>query len=335
MKKLIVLLVLISMLMYSSTTNEVTLKIWAVDNGKLLKDYKIYDSPLLIKYPLFLKNGDIFFYNGASFLLNIEKGTIKEQGESMHKKQTGVNTYKGENFLFIGYDGLFEYSPQKDSLKMISNKKYDFHIAEYNKYNNTLVLTDRYSSRLLVFDLNTKKIRKTDLTSMQHTIDLCFSPDGKHIVLGINNNSIVFVDTKNYKVEKTLWDMGTTYTMKYSPDGKILACGSANGYIYIIDVNKKNIIKKFKAHNSVIYSVDFSADGTRLLTSSGESTELQTIDNTVKVWDMKTYKEILRINLERVTDKNDMISNGASFTPDGKFILTYPVREKPIEDFGL
>lgn len=37
----------------------------------------------------------------------------------------------------------------------------------------------------------------------------------------------------------------------------------------------KYIIKKFKAHNSVIYSVDFSADVTRLLTASGESTELK------------------------------------------------------------
>lgn len=320
--------------MYSNTVNEVTLKIWAADNGKLLKDYKIYDSPLLIKYPLFLKNGDIFFYNGASFLLNIEKEYIKEQGKSIYEKRTSVNTYKGENFLFIGYDGLFEYSPQKDSLKMISNKEYDFSsIVEYNKYNNTLVSTDYY--KLYIYDLNTKKIRKIDLNLIDQIIDLCLSPDGKHIVLGRNYNSIVFVDTKNYKVEKTLWDMGTTYTMKYSPDGKILACGSADGYIYIIDANKKSIIKKFKAYNSIIYSVDFSADGTRLLTASGESTELQTIDNTVKVWDMKTYKEVLRINLNRVTDKNDMISNGASFTPDGKFILTYPVIEKPIEDFGL
>ena len=267
-------------------------------------------------------------------MLNIEKEYIKEQGKSMYEKRTSANTYKGENFLFIGDDGLFVYSPQKDSLKIISNKNYDFSsIVEYNKYNNTLVLTDYY--KLYIYDLNTKKIRKIDLNLIDQIIDLCLSPDGKHIVLGRNYNSIVFVDTKNYKVEKTLWDMGTTYTMKYSPDGKILACGSADGYIYIIDANKKSIIKKFKAHNSVIYSVDFSADGTRLLTSSGESTELQTIDNTVKVWDMRTYKEILRINLERVTDKNDMISNGASFTQDGKFILTYPVIEKPIEDFGL
>jgi hypothetical protein len=60
-KKLIILLI------YSNTVNEVTLKIWAADNGKLLKNYKIYDSPLLIKYPLFLKNGDIFFITELLF----------------------------------------------------------------------------------------------------------------------------------------------------------------------------------------------------------------------------------------------------------------------------
>lgn len=50
---------------------------------------------------------------------------------------------------------------------------------------------------------------------------------------------------------------------------------------------------------------------------------------------MKTYKELFTISLERKTNEYDMISNGAAFTSDGKYILTYPITEKWIEDFRL
>ena len=120
--------------------------------------------------------------------------------------------------------------------------------------------------------------------------------------------------------------------MKYTPDGKSLVCGDDEGNIYYIDAVTKKIVKQFKAHKGVVMTIDFNSDGTKMVTGSGYSREKKTKDDRVKVWNISDGKQLFEMKMDM--NKENESAYGAAFTPDGKYIVTYPTYCKTIYEFG-
>lgn len=90
--------------------------------------------------------------------------------------------------------------------------------------------------------------------------------------------------------------------VSFSPDGKLLAVGT--GYekvVKIFNTSDGKVIQELKGHNDSINTVAWSTDGTKIASGS--------IDNTIIVWNAKTYKKLKIL-------KSDGWSNSVAWSPD-------------------
>ena len=80
------------------------------------------------------------------------------------------------------------------------------------------------------------------------------------------------------------------WCVAYSPDGETLAIGTSEGYVLLFETQRHTQQLAFSAHDSYVYSILWTPDGTRLVTASG--------DETVRIWDSRT-RAASRLDHER------------------------------------
>lgn len=86
-------------------------------------------------------------------------------------------------------------------------------------------------------------------------------------------------ETKSIKIKHRIT------AMSYSPDGRFLAYGSMNGGAEFLSLRERDTLQvPLYGHKNFITAIKFSPDGKFIATSS--------LDNTVKLWNTKTYTEI-------------------------------------------
>ncbi|MEH2347119.1 MAG: WD40 repeat domain-containing protein [Nostoc sp.] len=136
-----------------------------------------------------------------------------------------------------------------------------------------------------------------------------FSPDGKMLASGSDDNTVKLWDTSTGKEIKTLTGhTNSVCGVSFSPDGKMLASGSDDNTVKLWDTSTGKEIKTLTGHTNSVCGVSFSPDGKMLASGSD--------DNTVKLWDISTGKEI------RTLTGHTSSVLGVSFSPDGKVLAS-------------
>ncbi|AVH72605.1 nSTAND1 domain-containing NTPase [Nostoc sp. 'Lobaria pulmonaria (5183) cyanobiont'] len=136
-----------------------------------------------------------------------------------------------------------------------------------------------------------------------------FSPDGKTLASGSDDNTIKLWDVSTGKAIKTLTGHSSmVISVVFSPDGKTLASGSDDNTIKLWDVSTGKAIKTLTGHSSMVISVVFSPDGKTLASGSD--------DNTIKLWDVSTGKAI-----KTLTGHSSRVLS-VVFSPDGKTLAS-------------
>lgn len=311
---------------------EVDVKLWEISNNKIVFNRslakfhaeveKIIDPFILLQ----INDETLEIYN-----LNIEK-TIKK----IRKGEWSSSSYELSSDLKIIYPGYslikeisFETGQEKNYLK--SGIGYSLEGVKLNEKSGLLATFDE--AKLDLWSIKTKKKIKSIKNPDCSITDICFTPDGKFIITSDRIGNIYFRDINTLKVIKQFkhWekDYEAVLAIAISPDGKYLASGgTTNKLINIWDINTRKIIKVLKGHTSVIYSLEFSPDGSKLLSASGLSDDLGTTDDKIKLWDVKTGKVIDEIKI-----KNDEAYR-AAFVGNGKHIVTWVDLMTSVRDYG-
>src|SRR5205807_6101128 len=77
----------------------------------------------------------------------------------------------------------------------------------------------------------------------------------------------------------------------FAPDGKTLALGDGvtgqSGYLRLVDTRESKITASWRAHGDTIFDLDFSRDGTQIVSAGG--------DKLIKVWELSSKKELARL----------------------------------------
>jgi WD40 repeat protein len=95
----------------------------------------------------------------------------------------------------------------------------------------------------------------------------------------------------------------------YSPSGQLLSVGCWNGLLQVWRREPLELLKTLQAHEGYVSAVSFAQNESMLVSAGG-------MDDTVKVWDIRTEKPII------LYDGNDGSGvNCAAVSPDGKFLV--------------
>jgi WD40 repeat protein len=114
------------------------------------------------------------------------------------------------------------------------------------------------------------------------SVNMAFSPDGRRLAMGGEENTVIIRDVETGVERLTLWGKhsGEVYAVAFSPidDGQWIATAGEDSAVKIWDSHTGKLIHSFRGHTGLVSSLAFSLDGQRLVSGSR--------DTTVKVWDL-------------------------------------------------
>jgi WD40 repeat protein len=140
-------------------------------------------------------------------------------------------------------------------------------------------------------------------------LSVSFSPDGKTLATGSNDNTIKLWNIDSGKEIRTFQGhKAAVKSVSFSPDGKTLATGSNDTAIKLWNVDSGKEIRTLQGHKSFVLGLDFSPDGKMLATGSN--------DTAIKLWNVDTGKEIHTFQGHKYTVLD------VRFSPDGKTLAT-------------
>ena len=181
-----------------------------------------------------------------------------------------------------------------------------------------LLATSDYIRTLKIWDLmppgEKQGVADANIYSLQ---SVAYSSDGTQLATITSGlNSIVVIrDTSTNQELLTIQDIDICCSIKFSPDGKYIVTASDYG-AKIWDSTTGIMVQTFVGHKDFVGEIAFNSDGSQIATASN--------DGTAKVWDIKSGKELLSVDV-----RNDGWTNDIAFSPDGKLLATVSTDTSP------
>lgn len=140
-----------------------------------------------------------------------------------------------------------------------------------------------------------------------------WSPDGKLLAVGTNNNGLQVWDVSEQKLMQT-WESPTgtpIISLAWSPDGMIIASGELGGDINLWQATTGELLQTLTGYTNMRHDVnglDWSPDG-KILASANQ-------DGKVRMWEAETFE------LTRTIVAHSVWARGLAFSPNGLLLAS-------------
>ncbi len=173
----------------------------------------------------------------------------------------------------------------------------DTHFALSGSLDGTIRLWDVQTGRCL-------RVNKGHGNKVYH---LCLSPDEQYYLSAKRQIKIWKLSRNSYLSSYSKNNLVDIYSMQMSLDMKyILVAGDYENFQLL--TTKTGVVREFKGHTKKVFSVCFSPDGEYALSGS--------VDNTARLWDVKTAKCL------RIFEGHIDSIRSVCFSPDMKYVLS-------------
>ena len=148
------------------------------------------------------------------------------------------------------------------------------------------------------------------LSGHLHSVNaVAVSPDGRHIVSGSHDNSVVVWDLETgAPIHRLNEHQGCVNSVAVTPDGRSIVSGSADETMVVWDLETGMQVRRLAVDHGWVWSVAISPDGRYIVSGCG--------DNTVSVWNLETGRRLHRFKGHRGS------VNSVTVSPDGRRIVS-------------
>ncbi|MDD5171022.1 MAG: redoxin domain-containing protein, partial [Syntrophales bacterium] len=244
----------------------------------------------------------------------------------------------GKTILAAGQDGVIRLWDVKSGKIIHRLKGHEGCVSSVAcSPNGKMAVSCGYDKTVRVWDLEKGKEIQCFNKHKYNAEHVAISPDGRYAASSESGSKVYFWDLKTGMEAGDIPKDCQAHSIMFSPDGKKLLTGEGycqpqkgkdmavgNTYIRIWDLKTKREWLRLEGHTDPISCVSFSPDDKLVLSSSGTDVSFSSPDNkgsisyiskdnTIRLWDANTGREIHRFE----GHKGPIY--GVAFSPDGRY----------------
>lgn len=235
-------------------------------NNVLRKDsYTGFDDGTIIS----LHTKSVFTPNGESMAIQTNEGI--EIWDVQNKKQVNTFNNNAENSRV----SIYALAPDGKTLVVGTDHDVKLWDTQTGKH-ITLKTSTNWGNRIL----DTVGLHRNRIYT------LAFSPDGKSIAAGGEDNTVYLWKIPEIRPNTILKHDHVVSELTFSLDGKLLASGDTSGKIYLWELKTGQRITTYNGHGVFISGLTFASDGNTLASVCGGNGYLGYNAGTIVLWDV-------------------------------------------------
>jgi THO complex subunit 3 len=145
--------------------------------------------------------------------------------------------------------------------------------------NNDLLATASGDKTVRIYDCRSSKAVKSIETPGEN-INICWSPDGRHVAVGNKDDLISFIDTRTFKLSSEKQFKFEVNEISWNRDGDLFFITTGLGTIVMLSWPQLNEVHTIEAHLANCICLEFDRSGRYFATGSA--------DALVSLWDVKS-----------------------------------------------